>query len=452
MIISEESSPRIAVQGADRVYSPKLRVLGSKEAVAQLDGALLAPKAHSLLHDPPHQPLGATLANPPPLKPNKLSTAPMVTETEPTRLDSKNLHTQSNLTTCMLQLLRDGSGSPDNHGLRYMFCQGSEPNLHVTNNEILIPDALPSCISPSMLSLGIAAGLSLPLPADKDGPPTSSSSIHHCQPQPQNISSTNLYFQLPGSHTLTLFHDMSNITSKSNDLLYSTGKQAAANHCSPFATFTDTMHNKNQASLIPQTSQIADEQSLRDQNVFNATIAPLPPIASSNSFPCILSPSNTSLPEYSERFATGSIGSAAGIKKWNTDDELTFFRLILCYNGTKYTKFAKNFPNKPIKSLNNKWQIEKKRAQKNMYLDWKTVIVSMLCRYLHLLEQSRGKNILKIRNALTTALSSIDTAAFCSFDKSNHAQYSRILFKSICEMLGDEQLKFLDIDLTASSA
>lgn len=443
MITSEESPPKAAVHEVDGICSPGLHVLGSKEAVTQPNGALLSPKVPPLLHEPSHQPLSTTLADSSPLKINKLSAAPTVTGTEPTRLDSKNLHTQSNLTTCMLQLLKDDSSSPDNHGLKYMLCQGSEPNTHMANSEILISDTLPSCISPSMLGLGITAGLSLPLLADRDSLPTSSLSMHHCQSQPQNINSTNLYPQLPGSHTLTLFYDLSNIASNSNDLLYSNGKRAGADHCSPFVAFTDIMHNTSQVSLLPQTSQVADWQSLKDQGVFNSAIAPLPPITPS--------PPNTALPEYSERFTAGSISSAAGIKKWNTDDELTFFRLILCYNGTKYTKFAKNFPNKPIKSLNNKWQIEKKRAQKNMYLDWRTVIVSMLCRYLNLLEQSRGKNILRIRSALTTVLSSIDTTAFCSFDKSNHAQYSRILFKSICEMLGDEQLKFLDIDLATPS-
>lgn len=201
--------------------------------------------------------------------------------------------------------------------------------------------------------------------------------------------------------------------------------------------------------MVPRPLQFAESQNVSDQNVSKQPIALFPPTAS---FPCIKSPLNIGMPEDSEAFSSGSTGlTAAGIRKWNTDDELAFFRLILCYNGTKYTKFAKNFPNKPIKSLNNKWQIEKKRAQKNMYLDWKTVIVSLLCKYLNLLEQSREEIILRIRNALTTVLSSIDPAVFDTFDKSNHAHYSRVLFKSICEMLGDEQLKFLDIDIAASS-
>ena len=445
MILSEESPSKTAGQEVSNIHSPDLRFLDSKKAVTQANNASAIAKAPLSLPNACYQPPNSAAVDQSPLASNELNATSAPTEKKSIHPDSKDLHTNS-LATCMLQMLRTNTDPLNAHGLRYMLYQKGEPNVYMADNKLLISDTLPHGTPPSMPG-GIGTGMNFPLLTGTDILPTPSLS-QHCQSKPKSANSTNLYFQFPGFPNLTLIHNPSSIISSSNDLLHSNRKQTIASHYPPLISFNN-INNQNQIPMVPRPLQFAESQNVSDQNVSKQPIALFPPTAS---FPCIKSPLNIGMPEDSEAFSSGSTGlTAAGIRKWNTDDELAFFRLILCYNGTKYTKFAKNFPNKPIKSLNNKWQIEKKRAQKNMYLDWKTVIVSLLCKYLNLLEQSREEIILRIRNALTTVLSSIDPAVFDTFDKSNHAHYSRVLFKSICEMLGDEQLKFLDIDIAASS-
>lgn len=472
MLLTEDLASKPTVQDVSGIYSPETRFLDSKEVMAESGGVPAIPKTSPLLYDSLHQLRGSTLTDLSPLVLDPLNAAPAVAEKELAHFESKNLQTQSSLKARMIQLLRANSKSLDNHGLGYMFCQGNESNLHMTNNNATMPDLLssasPTAVPSSLLGMGspVGAGVdmganvgactSLPLSIDTNPRQSTTATpflnMQYYQPQSQGTNSTNMYFQLPGHPNLALLHTHStNVISNSNDLLYSNGKQLIPNHYPSLIPFNYNIPSQAQLPMIPHTPQFAERQNTNDPSVHQNTcenapdshVVLLPP---STPFLYTPSSSNHANVDPSERPVTSSSSPATSIRKWNADDELTFFRLILWYNGTKYTKFAKSFPNKPIKSLNNKWQIEKKRAQKNMYLDWKTVIVFLLCRYLSLLERSREESILLIRSTLSTVLSTINPTEFDSFDKTSHAHYSRVLFRHICKMLGNEQLRSLDID------
>lgn len=463
MFETEDLASKTTAQGLGGMYSLEPHFLGSKDAVVEPENTSIMSKTSSSLYDSHHQLQGGLFEDISPLVLEASNFAPTVTEKEPAHLDPKGSQLPNSLTERMFRLLRTTNILADNSEPGYMFRQNNGSDFNMVNNNAPMPDA-PSisstAISPSVFTMshtiGAATGIgtgactytSLPFSTNTNIQQPITASLLNMQyyhPQ-QSTSSTNAYFSLPKHPNLAFLHTHSiNLASNSNDSLYSNGKQPTQTLLPSHITINHNTSTQSQLPVVQRASQFAERQGVGDdntrRNISNAPVDFLPP---DGPLLCTRPSSNHTNIEPAKKVPAQPTIST--IKKWNSDDELTFFRLILHHNGTKYTKFFKSLPNKPIKSLNNKWQIEKKRAQKNMYLDWKTVIVSLLCRYLSLLERSRGDSILLIRNTLSTVLSTIDPTELDSFDKSRHSHYSRALFRNICRMLGNEHLRFLDID------
>lgn len=132
-----------------------------------------------------------------------------------------------------------------------------------------------------------------------------------------------------------------------------------------------------------------------------------------------------------------------GMFKWSHDEEIKFFTQVVVLNGCKYTKMINKFSNKTIKSLNNKWQLEKRRTVKHGILhDWKTVIVEVITRYFANLMKFCTSEQSEIRESLCLIISNIKNCNFDGFDKYSHEIFASDLLSLVRETLG---VKYCDL-------
>ncbi|TNJ27404.1 hypothetical protein GMRT_11280 [Giardia muris] len=132
--------------------------------------------------------------------------------------------------------------------------------------------------------------------------------------------------------------------------------------------------------------------------------------------------------------------------KWFPTDELLFFEQILRHNGTKYAVFSKKLPGKSVKSLNNKWQLEKRRVRRSgMFFDWKSVLVVVIERFVLAAGQLPSQSRREVRRKLLQLVQTLYMCDFSGFDRHRHQEFACRLYGHIEELLGPDYFRRLGI-------